>query len=308
MFRTIRVDRNRAEAVEWMGTKRKFWFSERESGTRFLFKAEERGTGEDWAEKLACELCRRIGLPHVEYDLAEEYDRNIYLQPGVVCTHCAPSPLSLVLGNQLLLAQDPAYPGRDHRKYKVREYTVDAVVQCVRALAPPRREWMTRVPDGIKTALDVFAGYVMLDAWIANQDRHHENWGAIRGPDEAELWLAPTFDHGASLARNVSDAEKKDRLDSRDEGRQIPRFAARARSAFYASMTDSRTLGTAEAFARVAESAPQAAKVWLDAIRSVTRAEIEAMIREVPPDRMSEVTRRFTLELIAVNQKRLLAE
>ncbi|MCQ5056911.1 hypothetical protein NE606_19990, partial [Agathobaculum butyriciproducens] len=63
-----------------MGTKRKFWFSE--EGTRHLFKAEERGTGEDWAEKLACELGRRLGLPHVEYDLAEEYDRTVYLQPG----------------------------------------------------------------------------------------------------------------------------------------------------------------------------------------------------------------------------------
>jgi len=42
-------------------------------------------------------------------------------------------------------------------------------------------------------------------------------------------------------------------------------------------------------------------------MQGVTREEIGAMIREVPPDRMSEVTRRFTLELILVNQQRLLA-
>jgi hypothetical protein len=162
MFPTIRIDRNRAEAVEQLGTKRKFWFSE--NNRRMLFKAEERGTGEDWAEKLACELCRRIGLPHFEYDLAEEYDGGRYLHPGVVCWECAPSPESLVLGNQLLLAQDPAYPGQDRRKYKVTEYTVEAVLQCVRNLAPPSWNWIALVPTGIATALDVFVGYVLLDA------------------------------------------------------------------------------------------------------------------------------------------------
>ena len=174
MFDTVPIDRNRSEAVEQLGTKRKFWFSD--NNRRKLFKAEDRGTGEDWAEKLACELCQRIGLPHVHYELAVEYDGDKYLQPGVVCPHCAPSPESLVLGNQLLLALDPAYPGSDRRKYEIRAYTVDAVVQCVQNLAAPSWNWICIVPTGISTALDVFVGYVMLDAWIANQDRHHENW------------------------------------------------------------------------------------------------------------------------------------
>jgi hypothetical protein len=304
MFTTIRVDRKRAEAVEPLGTKRKFWFSEK--NRRMLFKAEERGTGEDWAEKLACELCSRIALPHVEYELAEEYDGEHCLQPGVVCPHCAPYPRSLVLGNQLLLAHDPAYPRLDHRKYKVRAYTVEAVVQCVQKLAPPASDPPAVVRAGIAKALDVFVGYVMLDAWIANQDRHHENWAAIASPESKVLSLAPTFDHGASLARNISDAERKDRLESRDEGRRVPHFARRARSAFYASPSDSRTLGTLEAFEQFALAAPVAAKIWLERIRGVTKEEIRAIIQEVPPARMSDVARRFTLDLITANQERLL--
>jgi hypothetical protein len=240
MFLTIRIDRNRAEAVEPLGTKRKFWYSEQNK--RMLFKAEERGTGEDWAEKVACELCRRIGLPDVKYELAAEYDGGHYLQPGVVCPHCAPAPESLVLGNQLLLAHDPAYPREDHRKYKVSAYTVDAVLQCVQRLGPPAWNWSAIAPAGIGTALDVFTGYVMLDAWIANQDRHHQNWAAIASPTEKGLRLGPTFDHGASLARNISDDERKERLESRDKGRQVFHFASRARSAFYASAGDVRTL------------------------------------------------------------------
>ena len=175
MFPVFRIDSRRAEALEPLGTKRKFWFNDGER--RMLLKSEERGTGEDWAEKIACELCGLLGLPHVHYELAIETDGE---RPGVICESCAVRPVSLVLGNQLLLARDPSYPAEDLRKYKVRAHTVDAVSDVVAKLRLPPRAWISALPAGIETALDVFAGYIMLDAWIANQDRHHENWGALR--------------------------------------------------------------------------------------------------------------------------------
>ena len=187
MFRILQVDSETAEAVETLGTKPKLWFDNR----RILFKAEARGTGEDWAETIASHLCELLGLPHVHYDLAEECSGGSFVRRGVVCENCVPDSECLVLGNQLLLARDPAYPAHHEQKYKVREHTVDAVVEIVRHLASLAGQWMADVPPGIQTALDVFVGYVLLDAWIANQDRHHENWGAIRGD---ELRLAPTED------------------------------------------------------------------------------------------------------------------
>lgn len=39
------VDRSRAQSVEPLGSKPKFWF--RDGPRRLLFKAEDRGTGED---------------------------------------------------------------------------------------------------------------------------------------------------------------------------------------------------------------------------------------------------------------------
>ena len=32
-------------------------------------------------------------------------------------------------------------------------------------------------------AVDVFVGYLMFDAWIANTDRHHENWALVVSPE-----------------------------------------------------------------------------------------------------------------------------
>ena len=63
MFPIVPVDPRLALNLEPLGTKRKFWY--RDASRRMLFKAEERGTGEDWAEKIASELCGLLGLPHV---------------------------------------------------------------------------------------------------------------------------------------------------------------------------------------------------------------------------------------------------
>lgn len=303
MFQIIRVDKKDAVAVEPLGTKRKFWISEGES--RMLFKAEERGTGEDWAEKVSCHLCELLGLPHVHYELAEEYDGDTYIQPGVVCDTCSPSPISLIMGNQLLLERDPAYPADESRKYKVREYTPQTVGDVIRKISPPAEDWMRNAPVGVESALDVFVGYIMLDAWIANQDRHHENWAALR---DDELRLAPTFDHGASMARNISDDQRKERLTTRDKYRKVPHYAQRARSEFYAGVDDSRPLGTIEAFVAFAQIAPSAATIWLAELKRIQAATIQAVLNEVPNKRMTKLCKEFTLELLLVNQQRLLEE
>jgi hypothetical protein len=290
--------------MEWMGTKRKFWFSN--AGVRWLFKAEERGTGEDWAEKVTCELASKLGIPHVKYELAEEYDAKTYLHPGVICPDFAGKPPNLILGNQLLWDRDPSYPRENVQKYKVKAHTVDAVAACVSQLNPPSEEWVANLPKGINTALEIFTGYTMFDALIANQDRHHENWGAVRVPDQSTLQLAPSFDHGASLARNLTDEERKDRLHSKDVKRQISHFSQRARSSFYQGPTDARPLSTFEAFREFAKQTPEAARIWLDMLTGVTDKEICAIVDEVPSERMSPITKEFTTELILINRNRLL--
>ncbi|NLE40071.1 MAG: phosphatidylinositol kinase [Pirellulaceae bacterium] len=299
-FPIRRVKSDAANAFEALGSKPKFWFVEDKK--RLLFKAEDRGTGEDWAEVVSCHLCELLGLPHVEYELAAEYQDEEYRRPGVVCENMASSPISLMLGNQLLLAIDSDYPAA--RRFKVRQHTIDAVVEIVRALDPPDATWLGDVPSEIETALDVFTGYVMLDAWIANQDRHHENWGALC--DGQRIWLAPTFDHGAALARNLTDRERAERLATRDRNRTIGAFAKAARSAFYGSTADTRPLGTLEAFRSFGREAPGAAKTWLDRLGAVKPEAIYGILEGVPPERMSETCRRFTLELLKTNQQRLL--
>jgi hypothetical protein len=299
-FPTRHVDRSQFQLLEQLGSKRKFWFIE--DNRRLLFKAEDRGTGDDWAEVVACHLCRLLGLPHVEYELALECDGAQELGPGAICENMTPDPLQLILGNELLLARDPQYPAV--QRFKVKQHTVEAVTGIVHVLEPPAPAWLADVPAGIESALDYFVGYVMLDAWIANPDRHHENWAAIW--DGSAMRLAPTFDHGAALARNLLDSDREERLTTKDRNRTVEMFAQKGRSGFFGSADDPKPLELRETFQAFGRAAPNAAKLWLQRLRLLNEGAICGIVERVPANRMSETGKRFTIELLAVNQRRLL--
>lgn len=302
MFPIRPIDRLLAEDIEFLGTKRKFWFTL--DGVRYLFKAEDRGTGEDWAEKIVCELAHVLGLPHLEYELAHEFEGDTPIRPGVICQRFGAPPQSFEMGNQLLVQSVPNYPFDEHVKYGVKEHTVEAVALVIGELALPERKWMELTPPGISSALDVFVGYLLLDAWVANQDRHHQNWGAIR--DGQFLRLGPTYDHGASLARNLSDKEREERLRTKDKNRTVAFFSTRGASAFYATPSGKKTLPALEVFRRFARFAPQGASSWLEQLRILPPQKVEEILHKVPSERMTLITREFTFMLLRINQQRLL--
>lgn len=301
MFPIIRVDANKAYAREQLGTKPKFWYQEHVNAPWFLFKAEERGTGEDWAEKLAAEFAELLGLPHVDYQLAHEIQSDV---PGVICEKFTPETGALKHGNQLLTEQDATYTKA--QRWTASGHTAEAVAGVMEWLAPPPDVWCHNLPDGIESALDVFVGYVMLDAWIANQDRHHQNWGALRIGDQ--LHLAPSYDHGAAMARSEPEDKRRQRLETKDRGYSVEAFATKARSAFFADPSQKKAMLTVDAWCAFAQLAPDAARIWQESLRQVTPEAVDGLIEQVPPKRMSPACREFTRRLLAANQGRILEQ
>ena len=120
--------------------------------------------------------------------------------------------------------------------------------------------------------------------------------------------LAPTFDHGAALARNLLDSEREERLATRDRNRKVAAFAEKGRSAFYGSAADERPLELREAFRAFAQRARRAAESWLKRLEAVNRDGIWGILEGVPTERMSETCKRFTMELLLTNQRRLLEQ
>lgn len=280
--------------LEQQGTKTKYWLCLNEQ--QHLFKIGRENTGENWAEKVTCELCALLGLPHAHYEFAVRMDIK-----GVLTKTIVPTDGRLVMGNELLAEIHSTYPAQ--KNYKVQDHTLGRIVALLNnpeILLP--MDWQPP-SDAIHNAVDVFLGYLLLDAWIANQDRHHENWGLIH---HNEIYLAPTYDHAASLGQNESDAKRKELLTTKDSGRHITHYVKKARSAVYLKKSEKKALLTLCLFQLLAAKRPKAAKVWLQRLGDISPEQCQNVFNRVPPSEISETAIEFAMKLLELNKKRLL--
>lgn len=282
--------------LEQLGTKTKFWFRD-QNGQSMLFKEGRPGTGENWAEKVCCEICGLLDMPHAAYELAVWKERK-----GVVSPMFVPEGGRLVCGNELLAKIINDYA--EGKRYKVRQHTVRTVmaVLSMSGVGMPL-EW--NAPATIKDAAGVFVGYLMLDALVGNQDRHHENWGLVLTPDSG-VFFAPTFDHASSLGRNETDRVRMEMLATKDRGRSVEAYVQRAISALYASPASPRPLGTLEAFAEAAKIRPEAAAYWMSRLSGIVSQQFRIVLEEIPGTEISAQARDFACRMLELNRQRIL--
>ncbi|HFD87731.1 MAG TPA: phosphatidylinositol kinase [Gammaproteobacteria bacterium] len=282
--------------LEQLGTKTKFWY-ESPTGQKMLFKEGRPGTGENWAEKVCCEICKLLGLPHADYELALWNGHA-----GVVTPSFVPEGGRLVLGNELLARIVDDYD--QSARFRARQHTVRIVMKIASASSVGfPLDWQS--PEEISDAAGVFVGYLLLDALVSNQDRHHENWGLVLVPDQG-LFLAPTFDHASSLGRNEKDKRRVERLTTKDKGRTVQTYVERARSAFFSSRKSTKPLKTLEAFREAAKIRPDAADCWRERLSEINPSQYMGIFDEMPGSEISVPARDFACRMLEINTKRLL--
>jgi hypothetical protein len=280
---------------ETMGSKYKFWFNHEKLGF-CLYKQARLNTGEDWAEKIAAELCELLGLPHALYELAETWESEC----GVVSPSFVPKGGTLVHGNEILTPMVPNYP--TFATYKeASQHTIDVVLRAIEEahLSFPI-DWI--VPSDLETPVDLFVGYLLLDAWIGNGDRHHENWGFVRNRATSALietmYIAPTYDHASCLGRELSDEKR--------QSRSAQAYVNKCLSAFYSSVDDRKPLKTFDVFSQVAHRYPKAADIWLNRLGNISSANTLEIFRRIPSHRLSPIAAGFAQEILELNRNRLL--
>ncbi|MEO8905394.1 MAG: HipA-like protein [Polyangiaceae bacterium] len=290
-----------AENREPLGSKKKLWFRDQSSSRpRLLFKYNRSGTGEDWSEKISAELAALLGLPHSLVELATfEGERG-----AALVDFTENDRFALVHGNEVLEFVDPAYP-KEHRFGAV-SHTPGAVLSALAGLGVGLPETNRAFPAAIADAPDLFVGYLMLDVWIGNTDRHHENWGVLRPrePPHQSLILAPSFDHASSLGRELNDASRR-APGNPQHGTPVERYAKRAWSGFYASDGSERRLTTLEAFTQAAHVRPLAAQAWLGRLQGLAQATVEDAVESVPDANMGPTAKAFACALLGCNAKLL---
>jgi hypothetical protein len=253
--------------------------------------------GEDWAEKIACEIAQLFSIPHAHYELAIHHGirgvitKNFISQRGE----------HLIAGNELLQpyvtsVEDKANPNIQY---------INDVFEIMERIIVNKPIGFDSLSN-IKSASDFFLGYLMFDTLISNQDRHNENWGMIVTPTGSRH-LAPSYDHGASLGRNESDAKRIIRLMTKDSGQQISSYVKKAKSQFLDSDSSGKRLKLLEAFRRYGLIKKDAARVWLDRLISLQDLEVMEIVYRIPPEIMSDIAKEFTYQIILCNKANLIS-
>ncbi len=286
-------------SYESMGSKPKFWLQEPNASRKWLFKHRHRETaGDDWAEKIAAELAGLLCLPHATVELAH-YQNS----PGIISLDLvgACGAADLVLGNNLLVEADPNYPRQN--RYHMAQHTLDRLFGAIdiRHFELPELSFQSRA---IISPIDLFVGYRLLDAWIANLDRHHENWAVLLFDSTANQRrgvLCPTFDHASCLAHSLTDAEREKRLTTKDRGYAVAAFVRKARCALFLTESDFKPMLTREAFREAAARRPLAGRFWLDSLRRISANDWETAVDRVPEKLMSPICGQFAKMMLAAN-------
>lgn len=276
--------------IEQLGTKDKFWYS----GEEKLFKQGRSGTGEDWAEKVACELCKILNIPCAEYYFSRYKDKI-----GTTSVTIVPKGGMLVLGNVLLEKIYDDYVSS--KKYGQSKYTVRKVAALLfRTNAIPPRTY--NKVENIDTAIGVFSGYLLFDMLISNQDRHHENWGLVG--QKSQVYLAETFDHASSLGRNESDETRKRIMTAPKNRGDLNSYVCKAKSAFF--NIEGRRMTTEEAVKEVFRYCPDDVHGWIRQFKKITSQDLDTIFNNIPPEIITHTAIEFAKNIILTNQNRIM--
>lgn len=238
--------------------------------------------GEDWAEKVVHELARHLGLSSATVDLARRGDRY-----GSVSRNLVHSGWALHHGAVLIAEHLP-------------EATPEEADRTGHSLAVIERVLVgVDGPDGaVGTAFSTFADYLLLDALVANQDRHAENWAVLEPPGRATYRLAPSYDHGSALGQNLQDSRRELYLRS-----GLQDWAGKGRAQRFERSSDGRLTLVELAVAADARLPEKDRRERRERLAAVDLCEVERVTDGI--ERMSEVSRTFVRALVGTNLGRL---
>lgn len=266
-----------------MGSKPKFWYREPSGQSDWLFKYPQAGTGQHWAEKIAAEVARAIAVPHAVVELAEAEGQH-----GSTTRSFLSQKTTLLHGGEVL---SRAMPYDRQRRFGQSTHTLSNIFEAL--------EQLLEDETGAAAARLQFAGYVVLDALIGNTDRHHDNWGLVElgAPSADRRSLAPSFDHGSSLGRELSDRKRTARLTAGTVGG----YAEKGRGGIYWSGGGRYGPSPLELVRRAASHDPALFRKPVRRVKALSGDSLEAIVRRVPAGWMSRPARDFAATLLAYN-------
>lgn len=293
--------------VETTGTNRVVWLKAPDTGQLWLHKSvrvPSNGVvqGEDWAEVVVTQVSRLLKVPCAETRLCVRNGVRGSLSRSVVPDGCDLNEGGVVLetaGAPGYLRQTDSKKARDPSRPDVVRpgHSLENICQVLRDVqAPPAFEG----PVGC-AGFDAFAGFLILDALVANQDRHEQNWAVLRPrlTDQPER-LAPSYDHGGSLGSNLRDVRRHHLLQAESE---LETWAAKGTAHRFEHIPPAPTLVNHAAKA-MRLCSPQAAQWWSAQLHALDLGALHGVLASGVSG-MSEAAATFASRILDLNLRRL---
>lgn len=181
-YKIINVDDWQEDpTLQASGTRDKAWFIEPEQRRNVLVKWPKYGLGEIYAEKIAYEIAKKIGLSAAKTEIGSLNNDFV------------------ILSYRFLEPKDSFIEGGEFFEERFGEWNREA------KLAP---NYTFAVLKDILYPMGLFENLlemVVFDCLIGNQDRHQDNWGVIKR--ENKIVFAPLYDHSSCLGWNLPEVQ-----------------------------------------------------------------------------------------------------
>jgi len=290
----LEIDPAWRREIEDMGSKPKFWF--RYQDEMWLFKQARPNTGEHWAEKVASEIAVLLKLPTHEVRLARHEGRM-----GCAVRSFLKKDHTLVHGNEVLAGAIEGYDKGKHRGQA--DHNFQNIVNAL--------EKRFRTPEVRLSVSKRFVGYLVLDALVGNTDRHHENWGIVIKPvvqndtggvpvSKRRIGLAPTFDHGSSLGRELLEDRARQLV---ADPQAINRYIRKATGGIFQNARARKGMSPIALVELIAATYPELVRPWKDRVAALPEDFAAPMISSVPASCMTEASREFVLAFLSASRK-----
>jgi hypothetical protein len=156
-------------------------------------------------------------------------------------------------------------------------------------------------------------GYFVFDALVGNTDRHHENWGMLLKPvkvPEADkkqgepmrfrVALAPTFDHGSSLGRELLDDRARLLL---ADPKGVQRYIRKATGGIFENAQASKGLSPMALVELIAAAYPELVRPWNNRIAALPEDFASPLLARIPESCMTQTSREFVLAFLSESRK-----
>jgi len=259
------------------GTRAKYWFlepgSDPENATKYLFKIPTEGTGGHWAEFVASNVGAKLGFQTAEVNLA--MNEGVL---GTISKNFRPKIEEFYEGGDLFLAKF-----EDFNRYSLTYYELPHILELLAAY------------DIEKEFVDI----PVFDALIANNDRHCDNWGVLRGPNG--IRLAPIYDNGSSLGFNEVNEKKKKML---VDDKMLAGFCNRGKPSI--GLPDRKKPKHLELLSFLHSHMPGELELAVTRLEQLNKGMLLLIVNDIPNDIMSKLDKEWVIRLLLYRKEWIL--